>query len=66
MSRWLIGTGLLLVLVGGLWPLIRRSGLGRLPGDIIIQRDGLVLYLPLTTALLISAVVSLILWLLDR
>lgn len=40
-----------------------RFGLGRLPGDIIIDRDGFVLYLPITTSILVSLLLSLILWL---
>jgi hypothetical protein len=66
MSRTLIVTGLAFLAVGLLWPLLTRIGLGRLPGDIVIQRDNLTLYVPLTTTILISAVLSLILWLLNR
>ena len=40
--------------------------IGRLPGDILIKRDGMVFYAPLASGLLISAVVSLVLWLLSR
>lgn len=43
-----------------------RFGLGRLPGDIIIDRDGFVLYLPITTSILVSLLLSLILWLVSR
>jgi hypothetical protein len=43
-----------------------RFGLGRLPGDIIIDRDGFVLYLPITTSILVSLSLSLILWLVSR
>ncbi|KPK33468.1 MAG: hypothetical protein AMJ66_05365 [Betaproteobacteria bacterium SG8_40] len=66
MSRWLIGIGLVLVMAGVLWPWLSRLGLGRLPGDIHIQRDGFQFFFPITTGLLISAVVTLILWLLRR
>jgi hypothetical protein len=66
MSRTLIVTGLAFLAAGLLWPLLTRIGLGRLPGDIVIQRDNLTLYVPLTTTILISAVLSLILWLLNR
>ena len=65
-SRWLIGIGLVLVIVGVLWPWLSRLGLGRLPGDIHIQRDGFQFFFPITTGLLISAVVTLILWILRR
>ena len=43
-----------------------RFGLGRLPGDIVIDRDGFVLYLPITTSILVSLLLSLILWLFSR
>ena len=66
MSRWLIGIGVALVVIGVLWPWLTRFGLGRLPGDIHIERDGFQFFFPITTGLLISAVVTLILWLLRR
>ncbi|MBW8268354.1 DUF2905 domain-containing protein [Caldovatus sp. SYSU G05006] len=66
MSRFLIGLGLAIVLIGLLWPLLAKLGLGRLPGDILIRRDGFTFYFPLTTGLLLSALLSLILWLLRR
>jgi hypothetical protein len=43
-----------------------RFGLGRLPGDIVIDRDGFVLYLPITTSILVSLLLSLVLWLVSR
>ena len=66
MQRLLIGLGAVLVLAGLLWPWLTRLGLGRLPGDIRIERDGFSFYFPLVTGLLISAVISLILWFLRR
>ena len=66
MARWLIILGVVLVLAGLLWPWLGRLGLGRLPGDVVIERENFRLYLPLTTALLISLALSLILWLLNR
>ncbi len=66
MSRWLIGIGVAFVVIGVLWPWLTRIGLGRLPGDIHIERDGFHFFFPITTGLLISAVVTLILWLLRR
>ncbi|MCI0428913.1 MAG: DUF2905 domain-containing protein [Rhodospirillales bacterium] len=43
-----------------------RFGLGRLPGDLVIDQGGVVLYLPITTAVLVSLLLSLILWLVGR
>ena len=66
MARFLVILGLVLVLLGLLWPLIQKIGLGRLPGDIVIHRDHFHFYFPLTTSLLISALLSLIWWLFRR
>ena len=66
MARWLIILGLVLIVAGLLWPWLTRLGLGRLPGDIVIERESFRLYIPLATSLLISLVLSLILWLLNR
>ena len=66
MTRILIGLGVLLIVLGLLWPLATRLGIGRLPGDFVFRRGGFTFYLPLATCLLASAVVSLILWLFRR
>ena len=66
MSRTLIIFGLVLLVAGVAWPLIGRLGLGRLPGDIAIERPGFTFYFPLMTSLLISVVLSVILWLVNR
>jgi Protein of unknown function (DUF2905) len=66
MSRWLILLGITLVVAGLLWPVIAKLGLGRLPGDIVIERRGFTFYFPVTTSILISAVISLVLWLLRK
>lgn len=66
MSRMLIAFGLILVAAGLLWPWAASLGFGHLPGDIVIRRKHFHLYLPLTTSLLISAVLSLIIWLIRR
>lgn len=63
MQRTLIVIGATLVLVGIAWPLLGKLSLGRLPGDIVIDRGGFRLYLPVTTMLLVSAVVSFLMWL---
>jgi ribose/xylose/arabinose/galactoside ABC-type transport system permease subunit len=66
MPRFLITLGIVLVVAGLAWPLLTRLGLGRLPGDIHIERDGFSFYFPITTGLLVSAVITLILWLLRK
>ena len=46
MVRWLVAIGLVLVLIGLLWPLLSKLGLGRLPGDIVIERGNVRFYFP--------------------
>jgi hypothetical protein len=66
MSRFLVVLGLVIVAIGLAWPWLSRLGLGRLPGDIVIEREGFSFYFPIVTSLLLSLVLSLILWLLRR
>ena len=66
MARWLIILGVVLILAGLLWPWLTKLGLGRLPGDVVVERDNFRLYIPITTSIVISVVLSLILWLLNR
>lgn len=66
MPRFLIILGLVLVAAGLLWPLVERLNLGRLPGDFVIGRGSFRLYLPLATSLIISVVLSLVLWVMRR
>ena len=66
MSRALIIFGIVLIAIGLLWPVISKLGLGRLPGDIVIERENFRLYVPIVTSLIISVVLSLLLWLFNR
>ena len=59
-ARFLVVLGLAILLVGLLWPYLSRIGLGRLPGDIIIERDNVTFYFPLVTCLLLSLLFSLL------
>jgi hypothetical protein len=61
--RTLIVLGVVLVATGLLWPWLRQLGLGRLPGDIVINRPGAQIYFPIVTCLVISVVVTLLFWL---
>jgi hypothetical protein len=65
-SRVLILIGLALVVLGLWWPFITKLGLGRLPGDIVIERENMRFYFPITTGLLISVILSLLFWFLRR
>ena len=66
MAKWLITIGVVLVLLGVLWPLLSKLGLGSLPGDIKVERKGFTFYFPLTTSIIVSLVISLILWIFRR
>jgi hypothetical protein len=52
MQRFLIGLGLMILFAGIAWPVLSRIGLGRLPGDIMIQRGGTSFYFPITTCVI--------------
>lgn len=66
MQRALIIIGLVLVAAGLAWPWIAKLGLGRLPGDIRIETESGGFYFPIVTCIIISAVVSLLLWFFRR
>lgn len=66
MARTLIVLGAVLIVAGLLWPWILKLGLGRLPGDIVLERGGFRFYFPIVTCLLVSLVVSGVLWLFRR
>jgi hypothetical protein len=65
-QRFLIGFGLIILAIGLAWPIVTRLGLGRLPGDIVVQRDNFTFYFPLVTCLVLSVVLSVILWAFNR
>ncbi|HEX8827935.1 MAG TPA: DUF2905 domain-containing protein [Xanthobacteraceae bacterium] len=66
MQRLLIVLGVALLLAGITWPFLSRIGLGRLPGDIAIQRGNTSFYFPIVTCILISVIVSVLMWLFNR
>lgn len=64
MIRWFIVTFLALVLINGLWPLLSKLGLGRLPGDLRFRLLGREVCLPIASALVLSGLLSLLMrWL---
>lgn len=63
MQKNLIYLGLAVIVVGLLWPWLAKIPLGRLPGDIVIDRPGLKVYIPVTTMILVSLLLSLLAWL---
>jgi len=66
MSKFLIILGLTIAVIGLLWPFIAKLGLGRLPGDIVIERENVRFYFPIVTSLLVSAVLTVLIWLFNR
>ncbi|MGQ0547780.1 MAG: DUF2905 domain-containing protein [Betaproteobacteria bacterium] len=66
MKVWLIVLGAALIAIGVAWPWLSKLGLGRLPGDIYVEREGFSFYFPITTGLIVSVVLSLLIWLLRR
>lgn len=66
MNRLLVTLGVSLILLGLAWSWIKRLPLFRLPGDIVIDRPGFKFFFPITTMLLISALISIIAWVLRR
>jgi hypothetical protein len=66
MQKLLVISGLILLAAGLAWPWLRRLPFGRLPGDIHIVREGFSFSFPVVTCLVISVVVSLLLWFFRR
>jgi membrane protein implicated in regulation of membrane protease activity len=66
MARFLITLGLILLVAGLLWPYMAKLGLGRLPGDISFTRGNTAFYFPIVTSIILSVVLSLVLWLFSR
>ena len=60
MQKVLIGLGVVFLAVGLLWPWLGKLPIGRLPGDIIIDRPNFKIYIPITTMIVISVIISLL------
>lgn len=58
--------GVVLVAAGVLWPWLGKVPFGRLPGDIVIDKPEFKVFFPITSMLLVSALVSLVLWFLRK
>lgn len=66
MQKFLIAIGILLLLIGLFWPWIKKLGIGQLPGDILIRKGSFTFYFPITTSIIVSIVIMIILWFLNR
>ena len=62
MPRFFFTLGALFIVIGLLWPLVSKIGLGRLPGDIVIERGNLTIYLPIASSIVVSLVLSAVFW----
>ena len=63
MQRFFFLLGILFLLAALLWPWLSRFPFGRLPGDIVIERENFTFYFPFTTSILVSVLLSLLFWL---
>ena len=61
-QKIIITLGILFIIIGMLFPYISKLGLGKLPGDIYFGSNNLKFFFPLTTTILLSALISIILW----
>ena len=66
MQRPLIVLGLVIVVIGLAWPWLSKLPLGRLPGDFVLDKPGFKFFFPLTTMIIVSIVVSILMWLFRR
>lgn len=62
MQKTLIILGCLILVSGLLWPWLGKLPLGRLPGDLIIDKPGFRMFFPITSMVLVSVLLSLVLW----
>jgi hypothetical protein len=65
-GRFLIIAGIVLVIAGLVFTLLGRLGVGRLPGDFLFRRDGVTIYFPLMTSIIVSLILTLIFWFFRR
>jgi hypothetical protein len=66
MARILIYIGIALIIAGLLWPWLQKMNLGRLPGDIVVEKENMRFYFPIVTSIIISIVVTILIWLFRR
>jgi len=61
-NKNLVIIGAILIAIGLLWPWLQKIPFGRLPGDIVVNREGFRFFMPITTCIVISIIISLLLW----
>lgn len=66
MQKFFIILGVIFIIIGLMMPWILRSGIGHLPGDLMIKKNNFTFYFPLTTSIILSILLSIILWFLHK
>jgi len=62
MQKPLIIIGMVVVVIGLLWPWLGKIPLGHLPGDIVINKAHMKIYIPVTSMIVVSLIISFLLW----
>ena len=65
-QKILIAAGIIILVVGFLWPWISKIPFGKLPGDIAVDKPGFKFFFPITSMIILSVVMSLIIWLIKK
>ena len=65
-QKILIAAGILILIIGFLWPWIVKLPFGKLPGDIVVDKPNFKFFFPITSMILVSAIISLIIWLIKK
>lgn len=66
MAKWLITLGVVFLALGLACPLVSKLGLGQLPGDLRIERKGFTFHFPITSSIVVSLLITLVLWIFRR
>jgi hypothetical protein len=65
-QKILIAVGILILIIGFLWPWIVKLPIGKLPGDIVVDKPNFKFFFPITSMILVSVIISLIIWLIKK
>lgn len=65
-QKILIAAGILIITIGFMWPWISKMPFGKLPGDIVVDKPGFKFFFPITSMVVLSLVLSLIIWLFKK
>ena len=65
-QKILITAGIFIIIIGLTWPWISKIPFGKLPGDIVVDKPGFKFFFPITSMIILSAILSLIIWLIKK